>query len=417
MPWTVALVTAVLAVVAGVGAPRALAIEPSGTFIQVPGTAPIYRVLGGAAIHVDSCAPLGGCPGIVDVANLDGYASTPANGSFLRYADGPNYGWIGEFVGGSPIHIDSCAPLNGCPGTVNIDSGGANTYLSAHPTPTNGSFMRYADGPNYGWIGEFVGGSPIHVDSCAPLNGCPGTVNIDSGGANDYLSAHPTPANGAFVLVADGADAGEISRAAGGALIRVTDCVALGGCGGYVTLDAGGFEDYATAHPIPADGTLLLGLPSATTWEILAGERVAVAPSAAAVAVNDASLSAIPIAPTRSSGTGAERLRTPRRQRYVRVKITLSWRWDLDRTQLVSIELGRIQRGMKIRIRCTGRGCPRGALAANARRARSALQALDGLIYDAGDRLLIVITAPGRTPERARVVFRYGRIPRTALVR
>jgi hypothetical protein len=147
MQWTLALVTAVLAVVAGVGAPRAFAIEPSGTFIQVPGTAPIYRVVGGAAIHVDNCAPLGGCPGIVDVANLDGYAATPANGSFVRYADGPNYGWIGEFVGGSPIHVDSCAPLDGCPGTVNLDSGGANNYLSAHPTPANGSFVLVADAP------------------------------------------------------------------------------------------------------------------------------------------------------------------------------------------------------------------------------------------------------------------------------
>jgi hypothetical protein len=136
--------------------------------------------------------------------------------------------------------------------------------------------------------------------------------------------------------------------------------VALGGCGGYVTLDAGGFDDYVTAHEIPADGTLLLGLPSATTWEILAGERVAVPPSAAAVAVTDASFSAIPIAPTRSSGTGAERLRAARHQPYVRVKIMLSWRWDLGRTQFVRVKLGRIQRGMKVRvrIRCSGLWLP-----------------------------------------------------------
>jgi hypothetical protein len=125
------------------------------------------------------------------------------------------------------------------------------------------------------------------------------------------------------VVVANGADAGEISSAAGGALIRVTDCVALGGCGGYMTLDARGFDDYATAHPIPADGTLLRGVPSDTTWDILAGERVAVAPSPAAVAVTDASLAAIPVAPTRSSDTGAQRLRASRLHPRVLVKITL----------------------------------------------------------------------------------------------
>ena len=256
----------------------------------------------------------------------------------------------------------------------------------------------------------------LHDARPIPLAGCPGTVNIDSGGANDYIGAHPTPANGSFVLVADGAAAGEVLRAAGGALIRVTDCVALGGCGGYVTLDAGGFADYAAAHPIPADGTLLRGVPSDTTWEILAGERVAVAPSPAAVMINDASLAAIPVAPTRSSGMGAQRLRAPRRHRRVLVKITLSWRWDLGRTQLVGIKLGRVRRGMTVRVRCIGRGCPRRALIANARRAPSALRALDGLIYHAGDRLLIVITAPGRGPERARVVIRYGRIPRATLL-
>ena len=299
---------------------------------------------------------------------------------------------------------------------MNIDDGGANDYIRAHPTPANGSFLRYADGPSFGWIGEFVGGSPIHVDSCAPLGGCPGTVNIDDGGANDYIRAHPTPANGSFVLVADGADAGEISRAAGGALIRVTDCVALGGCAGYLTLDSGGFDDYAAVHPIPVDGTLLRGVPSDTTWEVLAGERVAVAPSPAAVAVNDASLAAIPIAPTASSGTGTQPLPAPRRRLRVRVKLTLSWRWDRGRTQLVRVETGRLRRGMTVRVRCTGRDCPRGALVANARRAPSALQALDGLIYHAGDRLLIVITAPGRRPERVRLVFRYGRIPRATLL-
>jgi hypothetical protein len=453
-------VAAVIAV-ASVGAPRALAIEPSGTFIQVTGSPAIYRVIGGAAIHVDSCAPLNGCPGIVQLSSLKGYASKPSNGSYLRYANGPNVGWVGVFVGGTPIHVDSCAPLNNCPGTVNIDAGGADDYIAAHPTPANGSYIHYANGPKVGWVGRFIGGTPIHVDSCAPLSGCPGEVNIDAGGADDYIAAHPTPpngsflryangpkagwigvfiggtpihvdscaplnncpgtvdmdaggaddyiavrptpANGSFVLVADGPDAGEMTRSAGGALIPVTDCSALGGCGGYVTMDSGGFSDYTHVHPVPADGTVLLGVPSASTWEVLAGQRVAVAPSQAAVALNDASIAAIPVASPGSSGAGTQHLRR------LHVKLSLRWRWNRGRTQLVHIAVLKGRRRFKVRMSCSGAGCPRQAIVA---RSTHGLRPLEGRVYRAGDRIIIRVSAPGRSPERGLVVIRYGRKPR-----
>ncbi|MDQ6807276.1 MAG: hypothetical protein M3065_20500 [Actinomycetota bacterium] len=153
-------------------APAALAVAPSGSFVQVTGTAPIYVVIGGAPVHVDSCAPLGGCPGLQHISSLAAYAAVPANGSFVRIQDGPAAGFIGTLVGGAVIHLDSCVPVGGCAGVVGLDSGGAAGYMAAHPVPADGSFVRINDGPGLGFIGTLVGGAVIHVDSCAPLNGC-----------------------------------------------------------------------------------------------------------------------------------------------------------------------------------------------------------------------------------------------------
>ena len=229
---------------------------------------------------------------------------TPANGSFMRIADGPQTGFIGEAIGGAIVHVDSCTPLGGCPGGVDLDSGGASDYMATHPTPTNGTFVRIQDGPQVGFVGETIGGALIHVDNCAPLGGCPGLVGLDSGGASDYMATHPTPANRTFVRVADGPNQGLIARVAGGALISLTDCTALGGCPGPVNLDSGGFSDYRGAHPTPVNGTLLLGVPSNNTWQIENGERQPVGSNSAAVAVNDASLAAFPQAVCPSGQTG-----------------------------------------------------------------------------------------------------------------
>ena len=284
----------------------------NGVFVRIqdgPQAGFVGETIGGALIHVDSCGPLGGCPGLVglDSGGAGDYMAThptAANGSFMRIADGSQAGFIGEAIGGAIVHVDSCAPLSGCPGAVDLDSGGASDYMATYPTPGNGVFVRIQDGPQAGFVGETIGGALIHVDSCGPLGGCPGLVGLDSGGAGDYMATHPTAANGTFVRVADGANQGLIARAAGGALLSLTDCTALGGCPGPVDLDSGGFNDYKAAHSTPVNGTLLLGVPSNSTWQVENGERQPAGSSSSAVAVNDASLSSIPIASCPSGQTG-----------------------------------------------------------------------------------------------------------------
>jgi hypothetical protein len=416
--WTLFLALVLGSLLPGlVSAAPAQAIAAPGSFVRVTDTDPIYVVIGGAAVHVDSCAPLGGCPGVQAISSLAGYAAVPANGSFVRIQDGPSEGFIGTFVGGAVIHLDSCAPLGGCAGVVGLDSGGAAAYMAAHPVPANGSFIRINDGPAEGFIGTVVGGAVIHLDSCDPVGGCAGVVGLDSGGAAAYMAAHPVPANGSFVRVANGPYAGVIARAAGGAFLALTDCDPLGGCPAPVSLDAGGFADYVKAHPIPANGTLLEGLPSQGMWVVLDGEREPAVVSPAAVAVNDASLDAIPILTTATTGTGttSPTPAPPGHRRRLRVKMLLRWEWNGGHTQLVRLRLGRHPRSVTLSVTCRGKGCSRSALSADARKLPRLLVVLDGRVYHAGDRLLITLRARGYALERIVVVIRDGRIPRVRL--
>lgn len=403
-------------------APPALAIAAPGSFVQVTGTAPIYVVIGGAAVHVGSCAPLGGCPGLQHIPSLAGYGAVPANGSFVRIQNGPAAGFIGTFVGGAAIHLDSCAPVHGCAGVVGLDYGGAAAYAAAHPIPANGSFVRINDGPSAGFIGTLVGGAVIHLDSCAPVGGCAGVVGLDSGGAAAYMAAHPVPANGSYVRVADGAFAGLIARVAGGALLGLTNCTLLGGCPGWVALDSHGFADYAKGHPVPADGTLLQGLPSGVVWMVTGGKREPAAATPAVVAVDDSSLNAIPIASPATTGTGTTApppppaTHGPAHRRRLRVGLRLKWAWNRGHTELVWLKVGHHPRSVSVGVSCKGRGCPLSAVSARARRLPRLLLALAGQVYRAGDRVTITLRARGYGRERVEVKIRTGRIPEVRLL-
>ncbi|HEY5319138.1 MAG TPA: hypothetical protein VIJ20_14205, partial [Solirubrobacteraceae bacterium] len=400
----------------------------NGSFVRIqngPAEGFIGTFVGGAVIHLDSCAPVGGCKGVVglDAGGAAAYMAAhpvPANGSFVRINDGAATGFIGTVVGGAVIHLDSCAPVNGCAGVVGLDAGGAAAYMAAHPVPANGSFVRINDGPASGYVGTLVGGAVIHVDSCAPLPGCREAVGLDAGGAAAYMAAHPIPANGSFVRLANGSYAGLIARVAGGALLPLTACAPLGGCLGVVNLDAGGFGDYVRAHPEPANGTILRGVPSQSYWDVQDGERVPSGANPAAIAVNDATLAPFPIPSTPTTGTGTTTQTPPPaprgRRRRLRVKLALRWSWDRGRTQLVRLKVGRHPRSVTLNVICRGRGCPHPALSATARRLPRLLVVLDGRLYRAGDRVVITLRARGYAEERIELVIRNGRIPKGRLI-
>src|SRR5215217_6729841 len=78
-------------------APAAEAAAPDGAFITANNA--YYRIIGGAALRVGSCAPLGGCQGATP-DNPAAYLTTPRSGTFIRVPDGPRAGLIARVAGG-----------------------------------------------------------------------------------------------------------------------------------------------------------------------------------------------------------------------------------------------------------------------------------------------------------------------------
>jgi hypothetical protein len=108
-----------------------------------------------------------------------------------------------------------------------------------------------------------------------------------------------------------------------------------------------------------------------------------------------------------------------RHSRTLRAKLQLSWTWDRASTRLRTVTLGRIPKRTGLEVICAGRGCPRPASArvGGARSVRRLLRRLEGRRYRAGDRLVLTFKATGLRPERARVTFRWGRLPKVQLLR
>ena len=95
------------------------------------------------------------------------------------------------------------------------------------------------------------------------------------------------------------------------------------------------------------------------------------------------------------------------------VRIRLSWTWNHATTHLHVAKIGSFPGRSQILVQCRGKGCPHkhNISASGARNVRRLLHNLHGRRYRAGDRVLIILKAPGYLPERALVRIRNGRLP------
>jgi cell wall-associated NlpC family hydrolase len=288
-------------------------IIENGTLIRVadgPNAGLIGRVVGGVLLGLSTCEGIEDCSSAIEVDEdaYDWYAAQHqiiANGTFLRVADGPNTGLIGRVVGGVLLGLNTCEGIEGCDTAVNLPESTYDWYASQHSTIENGTFVRIADGTSNGLIGRAAGGVLIGFASCEAIEGCSSAVNIDEDAWNWYASQHQTVENGTFVRVGNGPSEGLVTRAAGGALIGLTTCAALEGCPAAVNVDETGFRLYTAAHPVPANGTLVEGVPSDTYWLFTNGEREPAAAGASAVAIDDGGLAFYPIKAPSSGNPGA----------------------------------------------------------------------------------------------------------------
>ncbi|HUA50101.1 MAG TPA: hypothetical protein VMA77_33020 [Solirubrobacteraceae bacterium] len=100
------------------------------------------------------------------------------------------------------------------------------------------------------------------------------------------------------------------------------------------------------------------------------------------------------------------------------VRLKISWTWNHAVTHLHAAKIGSFPGRSQIFVQCRGKGCPRkrDISARGARNVRRLLRRLHGRRYRAGDRVLIVLKAPGYLPERAMVKILNGRLPLITLL-
>jgi hypothetical protein len=230
-----------------------------GGLVRTP-NGKIYRIVGGAPLHISRCDYTNGCAGVVNVPDLDGYRSSPRDGALLRNVDD---GGIYRFAGGGPLWISSCAYTPGCAGVIEVDGHplAANDHMRA--TPADGTLVQnQADGGTY----RFAGGAPLWISSCDYAPGCKNVTRVDGGtfSRNGAISGakrmRADPADG--TLVRNQADGG-IYRFAGGAPLWISSCAYGGGCPSVVSVDAGTFSQNGAIsgskrmRSQPADRTLI----------------------------------------------------------------------------------------------------------------------------------------------------------------
>ena len=194
-------------------------VPRDGTFIRIadgdgPHAGLIARVAGGHLFGLATCVD--GCAGVrnLDAGGFFDYDRahpTVADGTFVRVATGARDGLVARVAGGHLIGLATC--VDGCNGFVNVDETSFLEYNRAHPTVADGTFVRVGVGQQYGLIARAAGAALLGLISCEPLDDCRGLVNVDQVGFDNYVSAHPTPRDG---TVLKGLPSGGLWRIADG---------------------------------------------------------------------------------------------------------------------------------------------------------------------------------------------------------
>jgi hypothetical protein len=108
----------------------------------------------------------------------------------------------------------------------------------------------------------------------------------------------------------------------------------------------------------------------------------------------------------------------PASRPIVRAQFRISWHWRGRTTVLRTITVRRLPRNASVSVTCRGPGCPQLKLKrVRAKRASRLLGELSSRRLRSGDRLLIVVTAPGHAAERIRVTIRTSRRPLAQLLK
>jgi hypothetical protein len=116
-----------------------------------------------------------------------------------------------------------------------------------------------------------------------------------------------------------------------------------------------------------------------------------------------------------SVGSGPITIAPKPRKGHLHVRIVMTWHWAKSVTRLIKLRWIDLPKRATVRVRCRDRGCPARAWSGRPGR-RKGLRTFTGARFHPGDTITITISQRGRVPERAQIVIRANRIPKTRLL-
>lgn len=178
--------------------------------------------------------------------------------------------------------------------TLNIDSNyldGGTAGGSCYGQVPDGTFVSIT---GTGAVYRIAGGAPLFVSDWNTVGG-PQPVTVLT--SQQFQSLCPVPVNGTFLMTSTGA----VYRVAGGAPLSIPNWAVFAGVQPYVAIDGWDLANLGNPithlEPVPANGTVVQGLPSGKYWTFSRGRRMFGGPRTAAVAVADAGLAPFPTVP------------------------------------------------------------------------------------------------------------------------
>ncbi|HEX3975891.1 MAG TPA: hypothetical protein VHW96_06475 [Solirubrobacteraceae bacterium] len=108
------------------------------------------------------------------------------------------------------------------------------------------------------------------------------------------------------------------------------------------------------------------------------------------------------------------------RTRQLRIRLEISWTFKRATTRVHGVKVGTFPGRTKLQVQCKGRGCPRHRgkdIAKGIRHVHQLLHALVGRRYQAGNKLIVTLQAPGYHQERAELDIRFNAKPHVKLLR
>jgi uncharacterized protein YciI len=280
--------------------------RPSDGTLLRSGTT-VYVVAGGAPLVVSSCNAIGSCDGYVqvdpyDISHLDHLNAVPSNGTLVRAGVA-----VYAVAGGAPLAVTSCSEIGSCDGYVQVDPYAISHLDHLNPVPSNGTLLRAGVA-----VYTVAGGAPLAVSGCAAIGTCDGYVQVDPYDISHLDHLNAVPSNGTLLRAGVA-----VYTVAGGTLFAVSSCAVIGTCDGYVQVDPYDISHLDHLSAVPADGTLVEGLPSDTFWSFEGGFRSQVPADSTATGVDDVGLAAFPVrsasddaSSPSSTATGATSART-----------------------------------------------------------------------------------------------------------